>query len=385
MSTEETTPSRISETGVPIRSSDRDLEQVGPALAQWLRQRMPGAVDVTVTEVTLPSGSGVANETLLCSASITDNAGTRDRGLVIRLHAGEFLYPDMPFTVHHRMYEALADVDGVPVPEVIGYDADTSIFGKPFFVMGRIDGRVPGDTPPFHREGWVTELDTAEREAMWRNAVEVMARLHQVGTDRFSFLERPDRGATGLEQDLTYWREYHHGAVRGVAYPVIDETERWLVANLPANPPVGLNWGDSRVGNMIFDGGKVVALLDWDMVGLAGAESDLAWWTVMDYGGTDSVGTPRLPGIGSPADTIRLWQQLTGRDVPNMHWHLVFASYRMAVILVRLGHLLGERGLVPPEYSHEFISNNFGMQFLSTLLDLPPAGPITQPWPGLEL
>ncbi|MDB5447849.1 MAG: hypothetical protein JWQ97_3166, partial [Phenylobacterium sp.] len=35
------------------------------------------------------------------------------------------------------------------------------------------------------------------------------------------------------------------------------------------------------------------AVLDWDMVSLAGAECDLAWWTLMDQNYTAGRGIPR--------------------------------------------------------------------------------------------
>jgi hypothetical protein len=40
-------------------------------------------------------------------------------------------------------------------------------------------------------------------------------------------------------------------------------------------------------------------------------------------------------------------------------------------------------GLSPPE-SEYLIHNNRGIQYLTTMLDLKPNGPITIPWPGLD-
>ena len=38
-----------------------------------------------------------------------------------------------------------------------------------------------------------------------------------------------------------------------------------------------LSWGDSRIGNMIFDDFEPVAVLDWEMAALGPRELDLAW------------------------------------------------------------------------------------------------------------
>lgn len=310
-------------SGVPTRATDRDPDEIRDVLEAFLRRTLPGATEVAVTDVSLPGSSGVANETIMCSAAVTGPDGTRQQGYVVRLSPGDFLYMDVDLSVHAGMYQALKEVPGVPVPTVVGYEPDASLLGGPFFVMERIEGRVPEDTPPFHTAGWVTELDEGEREAMWRDAVAVMARLHQVDPGKLPFLQRPARGASGLEQDLGYWFQYDRWACGDRSSPVIDAGREWLVANLPEHRPTELSWGDCRVGNMMFRDGKVVGLFDWDMVSLAGAETDLAWWTINDYLTTCGAGVERLAGIGSPAETIRLWQEHTGRDVPDLWFHLV--------------------------------------------------------------
>jgi len=377
-------PSSIGATGVPTRGSRREPDDVRAVLEHWLRASLPGATEVTVTGVETPEATGVANETILCTARLAGDGGEREQGYVVRVAPGDFLYKDVDLSVHAGMYQALANVPGVPVPAVVGYEADASLLGAPFFVMERIDGRVPPDTPPFHTEGWVADLSTAERDRMWREAVAVLARLHESDPSRFPFLARPHLGPTGLEQEMAYWFDYERWALAGRHEPVIEGGRRWLVDNLPDRRPTELSWGDSRVGNMMFRDGKVVAVFDWDMVSLAGAQCDLAWWTIMDLLQTASAGVERLPGIGSPGDTVRLWQQYTGRDVPDLWWYLVFNAYRMSVILVRLGFLLDRAGALPPEHVDELSNNNPGMQYLASMLGLPHARPLSQPWPGID-
>lgn len=130
---------------------------------------------------------------------------------------------------------------------------------------------------------------------------------------------------------------------------------------------------------MLFDGGRCTALLDWDMVSLAGAEADLAWWALADHKYTASVGRPRLPGIGSPAATIRLWEEASGFKARNMDWQLVFAAFRQASISLRLATLRGGAagGATGSEPS-------IGLQWIACLLGLPLGAPVTQPFAGLE-
>jgi len=371
-------------TGVPARKSERDLGQARAVLQGWFARMHPEAQDVRVGEVRTPTSSGVANETLLCDASWTDGATQTSGRFVVRVNSPNFLYKDVDLAVHTGMYETLRDEPGIPVPAVVGYEADPSVLGEPFFVMEHIEGRVPSDAPPFHTEGWVAELPTESRAAMWRDAVAVMSRLHAVDPARIPFLDRPSLGSSGLEQDLRASLGYGRWIARGRALPVIDATATWLVDHLPRSPGTGLAWGDARVGNMIFQDDCVVAVLDWDMVSLAGAESDLAWWTIMDLMYTTSAGVERLPGIGGPTETIALWEELAGRPARDLHFHLVSGAYRMATILVRLADLLAEAGVLPPDLAADMVANNTAIQYLATMLDLPHDGPIVTPWPGLD-
>jgi aminoglycoside phosphotransferase (APT) family kinase protein len=218
---------------------------------------------------------------------------------------------------------------------------------------------------------------------MWRHAVEVMARIHQVDVSKVSFLRQPRRGSSGLEQLLRYWLEFSDWAAAGSKHPIVEQTERWLLENLPEYRPTGLAWGDARVGNMIFREGRCVAVLDWEMVSLAGAESDLAWWSILDQAYSTGMGVPRLAGFGTPRETIALWENCSGRRARDMDYHMVFAAFRGAVVVVRLAELLRRSGLLTPQMNW-LRTNNIGMQHLSTLLGLPPAGPITRPWLGLD-
>ena len=170
----------------------------------------------------------------------------------------------------------------------------------------------------------------------------------------------------------------------GEPHGVIDTARTWLLDHFPADVPPGVSWGDARVGNMIFRNASCVAVLDWDMVSLAGAEADLAWWCAYDLGYTVSKGISRLPGFGAPRETIALWEELAGRRAENMEWHFVFASYRIAVIVRRLARMLKAAGRLPPQ-SAVLERNNRGVQYLTTLLGLAATeGPVTMPWPGLD-
>ena len=321
-------------------------------------------------DITVPAASGVANETLLVDTIAADGLGP---ALVVRIHGGDHLYLDSDLAVHVRMYRLVGEEGTVPVPAIHAYESDPAILGAPFMVMQRVPGLVPPDRPNFNQSGWLHDLPAIAQEGIWREAVSVMARLHAIDPARYSLLARPADGVSGLEQALTYWERYLHWC--GVArHPLLIDAAAWLRHHLPSDATTGLSWGDARLQNMLFEGTRCTAVLDWDMTSLAGAEADLAWWAIADHKYTASIGRPRLPGIGSPAATIRLWEETSGRTARNMDWQLVFAAFRQAAISTRLSIL---RGSSNPEPS-------IGLQWISCLLRLPLGAPITQPFAGLE-
>src|SRR5690606_14850665 len=130
--------------------------------------------------------------TLLFDASWREGGAEHEAGYVVRIDTAEPLFPGADARSQFLMYKSLQGEAGVPVPEVITFEEDRAFLGAPFYLMRRVDGRVPHDDPPFHHTGWVTELSTDERAAMWRDWVRVMARLHAVDPARFDFLGMGD-------------------------------------------------------------------------------------------------------------------------------------------------------------------------------------------------
>lgn len=355
---------------MPTRQKQRDLRLVRPELERWLRAHVPGAAGLAIRDLRLPVGAGVANETLLVTAEVEG----REAGYVVRVGASDHLYMDMDVRRQFLMYDLLAGKPDIPSPGVIGYEADATLFGQPFFVMERIGGLVPSDNPSFLASGWVTELSAAERHAMWRRSIEVLARLHRIDPAELSFLERPELGETGIGQELAYWRRYARWC-GGDRHPIVRRAGAWLADNLPRDAPPGLSWGDARPQNIIYRGIDPVAVLDWDTVSLAGAECDLAWWAYMAQ-------SKVLEGWGTRREMLALWQDLVGRRPAYLDWHLVLTAYRLRVIMVRLSAMLHAAGMVDAATAAELDSGE--MEWLGDLLDRPLCARHESRWAGWD-
>ncbi|MFZ8983504.1 MAG: phosphotransferase family protein [Steroidobacteraceae bacterium] len=360
--------------GAPLLRGRRDFAEVRTRLNEWLARRLPELGDLAITRLEAPASGGVANETLLIETTCANGPGP---GLVVRPEGEPWLYPGVTLDLHHEMYVGVHAAGTVPTPAILAFEDDPSVLGQRFLLMERMPGQAAPDRPNFNEAGWLRDLPEAERETVWHGAVGAIAALHAIEASRFPLLCSRAAGKPGLQAAIDYWVDYARWCDR-LEHPLISAALVWLERNCPVGLPSSLSWGDARLQNLMFDGTRCTALLDWDLVSLAGAEADLAWWALADHKQTASRGRPRLAGIGSPASTIRLWESLAGRKTVAMDWHLVFASLRQALIAFRLDQAALLRGeAAAPEPA-------IGLQWLACLLELPLGQKMTLPFVGLE-
>jgi aminoglycoside phosphotransferase (APT) family kinase protein len=369
--------------GFSLRRSQQDLATLGTRIELWWAAKRIGEHQIKVSDISAPDTGGVANETLFISAHYVDNNNTKGINIefVLRLEGEEFLYPEPDLALHYDIYDRIRSISDVPVPRIFAFETDISVLGTRFMLMQRAPGRPVPDRPNYNYGGWLHDMPVRERELVWQEAVGTMAALHQLDPSCFAGLQSKDPVANGLAENLAYWRRYAKWC-NGEGVNLICIAEEWLSKMLPkANDTHAcISWGDARMQNLMFEGTHCTALLDWDMVSLAGAEADLAWWTIADHKYTASRGVQRLAGIGSPGDTMRLWEAITGRKLKCMDWHLVFAAYRQALVSIQLSNLYSAAvGYVP-----KITEPSIGLQWLSQLLEVPLGADITLPFVGLE-
>jgi aminoglycoside phosphotransferase (APT) family kinase protein len=346
----------------------RDLNQTRRQLADWLAAKLPGARDVTVSELTAP-GMGFSNETLLFD--LTWQEGTRERRepLVIRFQPQSQIFPEYDLCRQYRIMELLAVTD-VPVPRMRWQEPSHDVLGSPFYVMDRVDGIVPPDQPSYHVADVMTEMAPARRAALWWSGLETMARIHRLDWQAagLGFLQAPQWGDTPLQQQLGYYRHYLEWASDGQSQPTCEPALAWLLAHQPDDEPVGFCWGDSRIGNMLFRDSRCVAVLDWEMAALGNPEQDLAWWLFLDWHHSSGLEIPRLEGLPTREETVTRYEELMGRQVKHLFYYEVFAAFRFAVVMIRVAHLTRAAGIPTPD---DFATNNIPTRRLAELLKLP--------------
>ncbi|MFG2002224.1 phosphotransferase family protein [Spirillospora sp. NPDC048911] len=353
----------------------RDPELTRAILTRWLNRHLPG---VRIPMIETPKTSGFSSETLLFDASWTeggdagegtDGGAERHEPFVVRVAPVHYqIFPEPRFEEQYRLMRILDERTGVPVPPIRWYEPSAEPLGAPFFVMGRIDGDVPTDMPPYHQDGWVTHVPPEERAAMWWSPLEILAELHtlDVAALDLGFLDQPAWGATGLDQRLNYYEHYLHWAYEGPQETALRALE-WLRANQVDEPdPPAVLWGDARIGNIIFQKGEPRAVLDWETAMLGAPEEDLAWYMFLDRHHSEGIGVPRLAGFPSYADTVARYEALLGRPMRHLDYYEILSGFKFSVIMARIGQAMIDFGWIEP--GNTFPHDNNCTQLLARIL-----------------
>jgi aminoglycoside phosphotransferase (APT) family kinase protein len=333
---------------VIVAPETRDLDQLAASLTVWMAAGMPQAEGLRLHDFDYPRGAGQSHETILFDADWQQDGAGQTQGYVVRIRPGHFtVFPDTLFEEQFQVMRVLHEGGAVKVAEPLWLERDPAVLGKPFFVMKKIAGKVPASIPPYAETGWVADATPQQRRRMWDGAVRQLAAIQRVPLDRLRFLEGPPHAREGLAQEwdkyvrFVAWLE-RDGAAPGFIRILKRGLER-LQAQWPVHQPEGLVWGDARIGNMMFNGDfDVVAVMDWEQPSLGGALHDLAWFTVLCETMHGARGD-RLPlaGMGSRAETIALWEELSGKSSAGLEWYEEFVHLKMSCTGVRLGLLRG--------------------------------------------
>jgi aminoglycoside phosphotransferase (APT) family kinase protein len=323
------------------RTTTRDPEELAHRLTAWLDTRLPGAKAV---DVRVPSSNGMSSETLLFDI---DHPEPPLHACALRLAADPAAYTvfpvyDMPG--QFRTMRLVADRTDLPVPAVRWLEEDPGPLGAPFFVMERVEGRVPPDVMPYTYEGnWLHAATDAEREHLEAASVGIVARLHdQVPLGEAEFLTLPGDG-DALHRHVASQRAYYAWVVDGLACsPLIESAFDRLTELWPTDPgePV-LNWGDARIGNVVYDGFDPVAVLDWEMAAPAPREVDLGWTVYLHRFFQDltvAFGQPGLPEFFRRDRVETRYAELTGHTPRDMDFYTLYAALRHAIVMLRIAY-----------------------------------------------
>jgi aminoglycoside phosphotransferase (APT) family kinase protein len=340
-----------------------DIDGTRNKLERWFSRRLGN--DVNIPQLSIPETNGMSNVTLLFDIHYQQNGQAIIKPCVGRLcpEIEKPVFPEYDLSLQYKVMDILDKQTELPTPPLMGLETDLSVLGTPFYIMEKIAGRIPSDMPPYTMGGWMMdEVGNEERTSLWDAAIITMAQLHQQDYNAlgFGFLKSESDG-TALQAQLNYWQRYMDWGLEGHTSPVCEQALLWLNNNQPSNEATTLCWGDARLGNLIISDNckSINAVLDWEMAVLGNPVQDLAWWNFLDRSFSEGLGVPRLEGLPSYQDSIRLWEKESGFSAEDYHYYEVFGGMRYGLIMARL---------MVAQQQYDQVADNFVVNLLSRVM-----------------
>ncbi len=233
-----------------------------------------------------------------------------------------------------RIIEALNGTD-VPHTEAIAVCTDPSVLGRPFYLMGFVDGWSSMDGT-----GWPAPYDTDydARRGLAFELVEGVARLGAVDWQAKGLHDfgRPD----GFhDRQVERWTRFYD-RIKGRELPGLDVATRWLDEHRPIDYVPGLMHGDYQFANVMYRHGapaQLAAIVDWEMGTVGDPKLDLAWavqaWPEDTTAHPDVIGYVDIAGMPSRTELLDYYARSSGRQVDDFDYYAVLARWKLAIVL----------------------------------------------------
>ncbi|GAB4584595.1 phosphotransferase family protein [Nocardia sp. IFM 10818] len=326
-----------------LTTSERDLDVLTEELAGWLATKVDADAPPKVTSLTRPTAGGMSSTTLLFEAEWSENGQPAGGSFVARLAPEDSSFPvfeKYDLATQYAVIDGVAKATDVPLPPLCWLENDERVLGSPFFVMRRVDGRVPEDNPPYVFLGWLFDSTPEERYRLTRNTVEVIAKIHAIENPLGKFPMLDGEGSA-LRRHFDAQKAWYDWALArdGFRIPLLERAFDHLEATWPAETETVLSWGDARPGNIIFDGYDPVAVLDWEMAALGPRELDIAW-TILIHRFFQDIATrfdqPGLPDYMRRSHVEAMYEEFTGHRPVDLDWYLLYAALRHGIVMGRI-------------------------------------------------
>jgi aminoglycoside phosphotransferase (APT) family kinase protein len=315
-----------------------DAEAKRDKLQTWLTSKLPSAQSLSISPL-VKAKSGYGSEIHFFDLHWREAGREHIEKLLIREEP--MVLRVFPVYDMGKEFHTMRCLQGsaVPVPKMYWLELDNKVLGAPFFVMGKVEGEVI-DPQQFGEEphGPLYEATPEGRGKIWRQAIEVMAKINTVDWERLglSFFGVKKKGTGALDHQIAFYERMAEWA--GVRpQPFLDSAFAWFKKNIFEPKHVSLCWGDARLGNIMYHNGEVTAAIDWDMTHIGAAEDDLAWLLAVDWLNSESgLRGPRWEGIPERDEIIQLYESATGRKLENFSYHEAFALLKLGIIFWRV-------------------------------------------------
>ncbi|MFZ4519788.1 MAG: phosphotransferase family protein [Microthrixaceae bacterium] len=237
-----------------------------------------------------------------------------------------------------RVIGALDRRPGVAVPPLLFTDAGDPPEVPPLFATALVEGEC---LEPLLEASSRERLHEPTSRARAFGAVRMLAALHRLAPEDLGLGDEEVVSPVGEVDRWTRTFDTVHDEVRR-GY---QECAGALRAAAPEPLPSVVVHGDYRLGNMLCDGDRVRAVIDWEIWSRSDPRIDLSWLLFF----TDEARHPVVPadvdsGMPSDRELLAAYEEETGAPVPHLEWFHALTRYKEAAAMALIAKHLAKRG-----------------------------------------
>jgi aminoglycoside phosphotransferase (APT) family kinase protein len=303
-------------------------------IRDWARTRLAPLI----AEATGSAGAAVTGIAELRGGAVRRHwrvdaeVGGKSRSFVLRSDGATALGMGLALADEFALLEILHTGGRAVAPPLL-YCADPALTGAPFHVTEFLDGSADP----------ATLVASGPHAALAKRLGRELAAVQGIDPPFTLFGAPPAEIAA---QRIAAYRARLDAM--GEARPVAEWAMRRLLRDAPAPLPPVLCHGDFRTGNYLAEGGRFVALIDWEFAGWGDPDEDLAWFCSRCW--RFGAPTREAGGIAARADLHRGYESASGRclDPARLrYWEAMAALKWLVVALLQRDRYLraGERSL----------------------------------------
>jgi aminoglycoside phosphotransferase (APT) family kinase protein len=287
-------------------------------LSRLVRAKTGDARTVTHSLETLPGHAGFSYSFVLDR----NDGGTPAGKLVLRIAPPNVKISGPADIVRQARIMASMAGTAVPVPPVYWYGDEPEFFGRPYFIVGFLEGVKLADEP----------YPPDQMARLARKGIRTLVALHSLPWElrRDSFGEPLPLSEEMKRLDYLLDRPTLDPAVVAQA----PELRERLRATLPHGARLGCVHGDFQWSNVLFDTERPIALIDWEIASIGPTLLDLGW--VCFFADADSwveTAERRVRPL-SPQEIVETYTSVAPFAISEdeVFWFRAFAGYRFGVI-----------------------------------------------------
>ncbi len=264
----------------------------------------------------------------------------------------------------HREYRIMQQLKPVYpyVPEMMAFCEDTSLIGREFYVMEKLQGIIPRANLPKD-----LILSPAQTRQLCTHVLDKLIELHQIDAEQAG-LTQFGKGAGYAQRQIEGWcNRYRKAKTWNV--PSARYIMDWLAANLPATERICFIHNDFRFDNVVLDPEnpmQVIGVLDWEMATMGDPLMDLgnslAYWVQADDDFFHKMlrrQPTHLPGMLTRREVVEYYGGKMGFRAENFTFYEVYGLFRLAVIVQQIYYRYHHRQTRNKAYQRFWILVNY--------------------------